>query len=94
MKDYAKVLYKSQAWKDCRAAYYKSKGGLCELCLAKGLYSSGEIVHHKIHINEDNVYDTSVTMNFNNLQLLCRNCHAKQHSGKRYTVDEFGRVIF
>lgn len=94
MKDYAKVLYKSQAWKDCREAYFKSKGGLCEECLHKGLYNPGEIVHHKIHITQDNVDDPSVTLNFNNLQLLCRICHGKQHSNRRYAVDEFGRVIF
>ena len=94
MRDFAKVLYKSKAWQDCRDAYAKSKGGLCELCLAKGLYSPGEIVHHKIHLTEENVQDPAVALNFANLQLLCRKCHGQQHSSRRYSVDEFGRVIF
>ena len=92
MKDYAKVLYKSKAWQDCRNAYARSKGGLCEICLAKGVYSPGEIVHHKIHIDQTNVYDPTVTLNFENLQLLCRKCHGQQHNPKRFSVDEFGRV--
>lgn len=96
MKDYAKTFYKSQAWKDTRNAYAKSKGGLCEVCLAKGIYRSGEIVHHKIHLTPENIADPSVSLNWDNLQLVCRDCHAQLHDNKqrRYKLDELGRVIF
>lgn len=89
-----KQFYSSKAWQDCRNAYAKSKRNLCEVCLSKGLYKYGEIVHHKTHLNDDNFSDPSVAMNWDNLQLLCRDCHAKMHSDKRYKVDEMGRVIF
>lgn len=96
MKDYAKTFYKSQAWKNTRAAYAKSKGNLCEVCLAKGIYRSGEIVHHKIHLSPENIADPSVSLNWDNLQLVCRDCHAQLHDNKqrRYKLDELGRVIF
>lgn len=96
MKDYAKTFYKSQAWKDTRNAYAKSKGNLCEVCLAKGIYRSGEIVHHKIHLSPENIADPSVSLNWDNLQLVCRDCHAQLHDNKqrRYKLDELGRVIF
>lgn len=96
MKDYAKTFYKSQAWKDTRNAYAKSKGNLCEVCLAKGIYRSGEIVHHKIHLTPENIADPSVSLNWDNLQLVCRDCHAQMHDNKqrRYKLDELGRVIF
>lgn len=96
MKDYAKTFYKSQAWKDTRAAYAKSKGYLCEVCLAKGIYRSGDIVHHKIHLSPENIADPSVSLNWDNLQLVCRDCHAQLHDNKqrRYKLDELGRVIF
>lgn len=95
MKDYAKGFYSSKAWKDCRDAYKKKAGGLCEVCMKKGIYKPGAIVHHKIHINPDNVHDPSVTLSFDNLQLVCRDCHARIHDGmrRRYTIDAFGRVI-
>ena len=95
MQDFAKTFYKSQAWKDCRAAYAKSVGGLCEICLAKGLYRPGEIVHHSIHITPENISDPSIVLNWDNLQLVCRECHAQLHDGKtrRYRLDELGRVI-
>lgn len=94
MKDYAKTFYSSKAWKDTRAAYAKSKGGLCEICLSKGIYKAGEIVHHKCHISPDNVNDPSVTLNWDNLQLVCRDCHAMEHDQRkrRYRIDEMGRV--
>ena len=96
MRDFAKGFYKSKAWKDCRAAYAKSVGGLCEVCLAEGRYVAGEIVHHKTHINPDNISDVRVILDWNNLQLVCRDCHARLHSnkeGQRYKIDEMGRVI-
>ena len=95
MKAYAESFYKSQAWQNTRDAYAKSQGGLCERCLAHGNFTPGIIVHHKVHITPQNIHDPDVTLNFDNLELLCRDCHAAMHTGnvKRYKVDGFGRVI-
>lgn len=96
MKEYAVGFYKSKAWKDTRAAYAKSRRGLCELCLSAGVYRAGVIVHHRTPITPDNIGDTGVTLDWSNLQLLCRDCHAAAHDGKqrRYKLDDMGRVIF
>lgn len=95
MKDYARDFYLSQAWLNCRKAYAKSVGGLCERCLAKGLYVPGEIVHHKVHITPDNIHDETITLDWNNLELVCRDCHADEHRKikKRYRVDKFGKIF-
>lgn len=95
-KDYAKAFYTSKVWEKTRRGFVKYKGGLCERCLAKGIYNPGVIVHHKIHITPENIGDPSVTLNFDNLELVCRECHADVHSskeGKRFIIDENGRVI-
>lgn len=96
MREFAAEFYSSQAWKDCRSAYTKSVGGLCEACLAKGIYKAGEIVHHKVHLSPDNIGDPAVTLNPANLRLVCRDCHAKEHGSRkadrRYLVDAAGRV--
>ena len=94
MKPYAESFYKSKEWKATRAAYVKSQRGLCERCLSKGLYVPGEIVHHKIHITPENITDPAITLSWNNLELVCRNCHSEIHTGniKRYQVDEIGHV--
>lgn len=94
MKEYAAKFYKSKAWQRCREAYAKSVGYLCERCMKKGIYKRGEIVHHKNHITQDNIDDPEIALSWDNLELLCRDCHAGEHGKKkkRYTVDECGRV--
>ena len=94
MKEYASVFYKSKAWQRCRDGYAKSVGYLCERCMRQGIYKHGDIVHHKMHITPDNICDPDITLNWDNLELLCRECHAEEHGKKRkrYKVDEYGRV--
>lgn len=94
MKEYAKEFYKSKAWKQTQAAYKKSVGGLCERCRHNGLVVPGVIVHHKIHITPENIKEPLITLSFDNLELLCRDCHAKAHAGtvRRWKVDGLGRI--
>lgn len=94
MQDFAKEFYASGAWKNCREAYATTKKHLCEVCLSKGIYTPSEIVHHKIHLTPDNINDPSITLSFDNLQCVCRNCHAAAHGNqKRWKIDENGHVL-
>ena len=89
-------FYKSRQWQHCRDAYFASHGGLCERCLAKGLIIPGEEVHHKIRLTPANLDDPTVTLNWDNLELLCKDCHLEEHAApnrRRYTVAENGEVI-
>lgn len=62
--------------------------------MSKGIIRTGEIVHHKIELTPENIHNPDITLNFDNLQLLCRDCHAAVHKPeKRFKVDELGRVI-
>ncbi len=93
MSKETEAFYKTTMWQNCRDAYYKSKQGLCERCLARGQYKAGEIVHHIKHITPKTMNDPAVTLNFDNLQLLCRDCHAIVHKpSKRFKVDDMGRI--
>lgn len=76
MKSWAKPLYLSRAWRKCRDGYIAHKRYLCERCS-----EAAEIVHHKIYVTEKNVHDPEVTLNWDNLEALCRECHAKEHEG-------------
>lgn len=61
--------------------------------MKKGIYKPGDTVHHKIHLTPDNINDPEITLNYDNLMLLCRDCHAAIHKpAKRYKVDELGKV--
>ena len=93
MKKYAERFYTSRAWEECRKAYTKSVGGICERCMKAGVITPAEIVHHKIHITPDNINDPSITLDWNNLECVCRKCHAELHGkAKRFKVDAFGHV--
>lgn len=94
MREFAKKFYKSASWKQTREAYAKSKGYLCERCLKEGLYTPGEIVHHKIHLSPENIKDEEITLAWENLELLCRRCHGAEHATnvRRYEIDFRGEV--
>ena len=79
MKEFAKKFYKSKAWQKARQSYAASVGWLCEECLRKGMVTPGEIVHHKIFLTPENIGNPAVTLAFENLELLCRDCHAAKH---------------
>ena len=100
MKAYAREFYKSKAWKSCRAEYIKRQHYLCENCLKQGIYKPAEIVHHKIKLTPLNIEHPEIALNFDNLEALCRSCHAAEHEddirkekAKRFTVDESGKVF-
>lgn len=73
-KAYAKPFYRSKEWKKCREAYYNSQSGICELC-----GKPGDEVHHKTFITPANIHDSNITLNWDNLQLLCKSCHFAIH---------------
>lgn len=97
MREFAEAFYKSRAWQETAEAYRRSRKGLCERCLAEGIITAGEIVHHKRWLTPENINDPEVTLSWGNLELVCRKHHGEAHSkekARRYRVDKNGRVIF
>ena len=94
MEDWKK-FYSSAAWKQARESYTKYRRGLCEICLSKGIIKAGEIVHHKRHLTAETVNDPTIALSFDNLQLLCRDCHGEQHrTPRRYKINERGEIEY
>jgi 5-methylcytosine-specific restriction endonuclease McrA len=92
------AFYKSWKWRKVREAYFNHAKGLCEVCLSKGLIKQGEIVHHKIEMDSEKIQNERLAYGFDNLQLVCRDCHAELHpqtnkSKKRYYIDDDGKVV-
>jgi predicted kinase len=73
-QDYAKPFYRSKRWRKCRDGYFAKAGGICELC-----GKPGEEVHHKTFLTPTNINDPNITLNWDNLQLLCKSCHFAIH---------------
>lgn len=92
MQSFAHDFYKSSDWMKCAKAYRKQKAGLCERCMKKGLFVPGEEVHHKVRLTPENLRDPAIALNWDNLELLCKDCHLEEHRGVRWRADEEGRV--
>lgn len=96
MKEYAKDFYKSNEWKRARKIVIARSSGLCERCLAAGLYRPGYIVHHKTYLTPDNISDPKVALDISNLEYICEDCHNKEHSRRgqeRYRFDVNGNLL-
>ena len=82
-------FYNSKGWKRNRVAYAIAHHCICERC-GRPVYVSGVtnylpkgkrlkyVVHHKEHLNDDN-YTTDLAYDWNNLELLCIDCHNREH---------------
>ena len=78
----------------------ESKGNLCERCLKRGIIETGSKdrpleVHHKIPLSAENIHDPKITLNWDNLELLCKTCHEaeKELKPKRWKIGPDGRVL-
>jgi 5-methylcytosine-specific restriction endonuclease McrA len=91
---FAAAFYHSAAWANCRKEYAHSVGGLCERCLKAGKITPGTQVHHKQHLTPGNLNNPEITLNWNNLELLCDECHEKEHRKVRWRTDAEGRITF
>lgn len=82
-------FYKSKAWKKCRNAYMQEQHYICERC-----HEVAEICHHKEYITVDNIDDPKITLSWNNLEALCRDCHNKEHFSNDldYYFDDEGNI--
>lgn len=91
-KEFAKKFYSSITWQQVRDSYIKSQGYLCEIHRAAGDVVPAEIVHHKVELTPENINDDRIALGYDNLQAVCRDCHAAIHSGKRFIVTTGGGI--
>lgn len=93
MQIWAKEFYNSKAWKETRQYIFNRDFGLCVRCGAPG-----EIVHHKKYLTRENINNPNIALGLDNLELLCRTCHAIEHEGESacspgLMFDENGNLI-
>ena len=92
-KDWAISFYNSGAWKAVRREVLRRDHYTCKHC-----YRRASEVHHIIELTPDNLHDHTVSLNPDNLEALCHDCHTKETKDstdiiKGYIFDEEGQVI-
>ena len=103
------AFYKSKAWNQVKNTIWLKQNLLCANC-NRPVYVDGlsnwipkenrikGIVHHKIHLDDDNVYDDTIALDEDNLVGLCIDCHNSIHNPitsvrDGYEFDEYGNLI-
>jgi len=83
-QDYAKGFYNNKAWKHTQAAYMASQHYICERC-----GNVARIVHHITRITPQNINNPAVTLDWDNLESLCIDCHNAEHMGSNAIAEGF-----
>ncbi len=91
-----KDFYNSKAWKQVKKNVWLKQNLLCNRC-GKPVYVDGiskwipkekrrtGIVHHKIYLDNINVYDDSIALDEGNLEGICKDCHEEEHHKDQVT---------
>lgn len=79
-----KAFYDSTEWKLFRERLIidrtdPEEGIRCEQC-NKNIFNDKKELHHKIRLTDSNVNDYNISLNEDNIEILCTDCHNKEHN--------------
>lgn len=72
-------FYCSKPWRDLSYRLKIQANGGCFRCKETLLDFSKLIGHHTVELNEDNVDDPNISLNPDKIEIICHNCHNKEH---------------
>lgn len=82
-------FYRSREWTDFRQIIISDRlvNGftICEHCGKPIVRAYDLILHHKIHLTEDNYIDASISLNPDNIQIVHHKCHNLIHNKLAYS---------
>jgi len=78
-----KKFYNSKQWQRARLLKIQTAYGICERC-----GKAGWEVHHKKPLTVLNMYDPDISINQDNLELLCTSCHSKINEWGKKAIRE------
>jgi len=76
---FSKQLYTSKAWTNLRFNLIIERGPKCQRCGKVMIDTSKLIGHHKITLTPININDLNITLNKDNIELICFDCHNNDH---------------
>lgn len=86
-----KSFYASEAWITLRLLLINERGNRCEHCKKIIPRSKDLIGHHTIELTPENVHDHSISLNPDLIEIICFDCHNKEH--KRFGYQSERRVF-
>ena len=73
-------FYKSKRWTDFRRNIILERGLECEECGEVILNSKELHLHHIKELTKENYLDVTISLNPNNVKILCHKCHNRVHN--------------
>ena len=73
-------FYTGNEWKEVRALLMLDRSMMCECCGKLIHYKYQAIGHHKIELTMANVNNPEISLNLDNLMLVCNKCHNILHN--------------
>lgn len=74
-----KSFYASEDWIKLRLMIILERGTKCERCGELISNTKKLIGHHKIELTPENVHDRNISLNPEMIELVCFDCHNKEH---------------
>lgn len=75
-----KRFYNSKEWINFRLMLINQRGPVCQKCGKIIIKSINIIGHHKVELTPENVLDYSISLNPELVELICFDCHNKEHN--------------
>jgi len=75
-----KAFYNSSSWQRLRAVTIAERGPVCEKCHKVISNPLDCQIHHKRELTPENVRDINISLNPDNLMVLCHDCHDAIHN--------------
>lgn len=80
--DKLKQFYTGKPWRDLSHTLKIQRGGKCERCGFTVVEKADWVKligHHKIELTEANISDPNISLNPDNVEIVCIDCHNKSH---------------
>lgn len=87
-----KSFYASEAWTTLRKLLIVEREYKCERCKKVIKEPKDLIGHHKKELTPENVTDHMISLNPDNIEIICFDCHNKEH--KRFGYSGRGRQVY
>jgi hypothetical protein len=75
-----KSFYASEKWINFRLGLINERGTKCSRCGERIAKSKDLIGHHKVELTPENVHDRMISLNPELVDLVCFDCHNKEHN--------------
>lgn len=89
-----KSFYASQEWITLRLLLINERGNKCEQCSKIIPRSKDLIGHHKIELTPENVHERSISLNPDMIEIVCFDCHNKEHKRFGYQGEKEVFIVY